>query len=75
MQICDTGKEYKRKNLVLEIVIILFLIIWFILAVRYLRKVKKKGGCVGCPHAAECSKKMNSKQDVTACCDFDVKNR
>ncbi len=45
----------------IDIIIIAFLVIWCVLAMRHIIKTKKAGGCVGCREADQCMR--NQKMD------------
>lgn len=47
--------------MILDVIILLAIALIIGAAIMYIRKEKKRGvTCIGCPHAAECSKKKQS---------------
>ena len=43
-----------------DVIIIVLVLIILCTAMSYIRKEKKQGKCIGCPHAKECAAKKKS---------------
>ena len=48
-----------------DIIIIVLVLIILCAALIYIRKAKKQGKCIGCPHAGECAAKKAGACDTS----------